>query len=71
MNMGRKNAGVCAVNGLLYVVRGDDVSCNFSTVEYYNSTTDKWTVVGVQECHLVGVQEARSHAGVTVIYKSL
>uniref|UniRef100_A0A8C0GG23 Uncharacterized protein n=1 Tax=Chelonoidis abingdonii TaxID=106734 RepID=A0A8C0GG23_CHEAB len=45
MSMCRKNAGVCTVNGLLYVVGGDDGSCNLSTVEYYNPTTDKWTVV--------------------------
>lgn len=49
--------GVCAVNGLLYVVGGDDGSCNLSTVEYYNPTTDKWTVVS--SCMSTG----RSYAG--------
>lgn len=49
--------GVCAVNGLLYVVGGDDGSCNLASVEYYNPTTDKWTVVS--SCMSTG----RSYAG--------
>ncbi|KAF6094514.1 kelch like family member 2 [Phyllostomus discolor] len=59
MNMCRRNAGVCAVNGLLYVVGGDDGSCNLASVEYYNPTTDKWTVVS--SCMSTG----RSYAGNT------
>lgn len=54
--------GVCAVNGLLYVVGGDDGSCNLSTVEYYNPTTDKWTVVS--SCMSTG----RSYAGNVYIF---
>ncbi|ELW72180.1 Kelch-like protein 2 [Tupaia chinensis] len=61
----RCRAGVCAVNGLLYVVGGDDGSCNLASVEYYNPTTDKWTVVS--SCMSTG----RSYAGVTVIDKPL
>lgn len=48
---------MCAVNGLLYVVGGDDGSCNLASVEYYNPTTDKWTVVS--SCMSTG----RSYAG--------
>lgn len=56
-------SGVCAVNGLLYVVGGDDGSCNLSTVEYYNPTTDKWTVVS--SCMSTG----RSYAGKAYRYR--
>lgn len=49
--------GVCAVDGLLYVIGGDDGSCNLATVEYYNPTTDKWMVVS--SCMSTG----RSYAG--------
>ncbi|KAH0616081.1 hypothetical protein JD844_026910 [Phrynosoma platyrhinos] len=65
MGTRRSGAGVCAVNGLLYVIGGDDGSCNLATVEYYNPTTDKWTVVS--SCMSTG----RSYAGVTVIDKPL
>uniref|UniRef100_A0A8C8YRK2 Kelch like family member 2 n=1 Tax=Prolemur simus TaxID=1328070 RepID=A0A8C8YRK2_PROSS len=65
MSTRRSGAGVCAVNGLLYVVGGDDGSCNLASVEYYNPTTDKWTVVS--SCMSTG----RSYAGVTVIDKPL
>lgn len=33
------------MNGLLYVVGGDDGSCNLASVEYYNPVTDKWTLL--------------------------
>ncbi|XP_063166873.1 kelch-like protein 2 isoform X2 [Candoia aspera] len=65
MSTRRSGAGVSAVNGLLYVIGGDDGSCNLATVEYYNPTTDKWTVVS--SCMSIG----RSYAGVTVIDKPL
>ena len=38
----RRNAGVASVNGLLYVVGGDDGSSNLNSVEYYNPQTDSW-----------------------------
>ena len=38
----RRNAGVASVNGLLYVVGGDDGSSNLNSVEYYNPQTDTW-----------------------------
>uniref|UniRef100_A0A8C5SQT5 Uncharacterized protein n=1 Tax=Laticauda laticaudata TaxID=8630 RepID=A0A8C5SQT5_LATLA len=50
--------GVSAVNGLLYVIGGDDGSCNLATVEYYNPMIDKWTVVS--SCMSTG----RSYAGI-------
>lgn len=49
--------GVCAVNGLLYVVGGDDGSCNLASVEYYNPATDKWTLLPTN------MSTGRSYAG--------
>uniref|UniRef100_A0A672GVX6 Uncharacterized protein n=1 Tax=Salarias fasciatus TaxID=181472 RepID=A0A672GVX6_SALFA len=57
MNMCRRNAGVCAVNNLLYVVGGDDGSCNLASVEFYNPNSDKWTLLPT--CMSTG----RSYAG--------
>lgn len=50
-------AGVCAVNNVLYVVGGDDGSCNLASVEFYNPNTDKWTLLPT--CMSTG----RSYAG--------
>lgn len=50
--------GVCAVNNLLYVVGGDDGSCNLASVEFYNPNSDKWTLLPT--CMSTG----RSYAGV-------
>lgn len=50
-------AGVCAVNNVLYVVGGDDGSCNLASVEFYNPITDKWTLLPT--CMSTG----RSYAG--------
>ncbi|MBN3305873.1 KLHL3 protein, partial [Amia calva] len=57
MNMCRRNAGVCAINGLLYVIGGDDGSCNLSSVEYYNPATDKWSLIPTN------MSNGRSYAG--------
>lgn len=65
MNMCRRNVGVCVVNGLLYVVGGDDGFCNLVLVEYYNFIMDKWIVVFF--CMSMG----RSYVGVIVIDKLL
>lgn len=51
-------SGVCAVNNLLYVVGGDDGSCNLASVEFYNPNSDKWTLLPT--CMSTG----RSYAGV-------
>lgn len=50
-------SGVCAVNNLLYVVGGDDGSCNLASVEFYNPASDKWTLLPT--CMSTG----RSYAG--------
>uniref|UniRef100_A0A3Q1F712 Kelch-like family member 2 n=1 Tax=Acanthochromis polyacanthus TaxID=80966 RepID=A0A3Q1F712_9TELE len=65
MGTRRSGAGVCAVNNLLYVVGGDDGSCNLASVEFYNPNSDKWTLLPT--CMSTG----RSYAGVTVIDKPL
>lgn len=53
--------GVCAINGLLYVVGGDDGSCNLSSVEFYNPVTDKWSLIPTN------MSNGRSYAGGFVI----
>lgn len=63
--MCRRNAGVCAINGLLYVIGGDDGSCNLSSVEFYNPATDKWSLIPTN------MSNGRSYAGVAVIDKPL
>lgn len=42
MHNRRRNAGVAAVNGFIYVVGGDDGTTNLNTVEFYNPQTDTW-----------------------------
>lgn len=49
--------GVCAINGLLYVIGGDDGSCNLSSVEYYDPATDKWSLIPTN------MSNGRSYAG--------
>ena len=39
------NIGVVALNGLLYVVGGDDETSNLDAVECYNPKTKTWTMV--------------------------
>lgn len=55
-------SGVCSVNNLLYVIGGDDGSCNLASVEFYNPNTDKWTLL--QTCMSTG----RSYAGQKIVY---
>lgn len=50
-------AGVCAINGHLYVIGGDDGSCNLSSVEFYNPATDKWSLIPSN------MSNGRSYAG--------
>lgn len=49
------------MNGLLYVVGGDDGSCNLASVEYYNPSTDKWTLLPTSMS--TGRSYAGKHAG--------
>uniref|UniRef100_A0A4W4FZU1 Uncharacterized protein n=1 Tax=Electrophorus electricus TaxID=8005 RepID=A0A4W4FZU1_ELEEL len=65
MNMCRRNAGVCAINGLLYVIGGDDGSCNLSSVEYYNPASDKWSLLPTN------MSNGRSYAVIIYIHKLL
>ena len=46
-----------AINGLLYVIGGDDGSCNLSSVEFYNPATDKWSLIPTN------MSNGRSYAG--------
>lgn len=48
---------MCAVNGLLYVIGGDDGSCNLSSVEFYNPAADKWSLIPTN------MSNGRSYAG--------
>lgn len=56
---------MCAINGLLYVIGGDDGSCNLSSVEYYDPAADKWSLIPTN------MSNGRSYAGVSVIDKQL
>ncbi len=48
---------MCAINGLLYVIGGDDGSCNLSSVEYYDHAADKWSLIPTN------MSNGRSYAG--------
>lgn len=50
-------SGVCAIDGLLYVIGGDDGSCNLSSVEYYDPAADKWSLIPTN------MSNGRSYAG--------
>jgi len=53
--------GVASLNGLLYVVGGDDGSSNLHSVEYYNPSSDTWSLISTT------MEIGRSYAGVAVI----
>lgn len=55
-------AGVCSINGLLYVIGGDDGSCNLSSVEFYNPATDKWSLIPTN------MSNGRSYAGIFTVH---
>lgn len=57
--------GVVALNGLLYVVGGDDGSANLASVEVYNPKTDSWSMLPSS----MGI--GRSYAGVAIIDKPM
>ncbi|KAG8234270.1 hypothetical protein J437_LFUL006515 [Ladona fulva] len=59
----RRNAGVVSLNGLLYVVGGENVGANpvESTVEIYNPHTDTWSLLPSQ------MSVGRSYVGVAII----
>jgi hypothetical protein len=55
--------GVVALGGYLYVVGGDDGTCNLSSVEVYDPKTDTWKLLSSS------LVMGRSYAGVAVIDK--
>lgn len=57
--------GVVSLNGLLYVVGGDDGSANLASVEVYNPKTDSWSMLPSS----MGI--GRSYAGVAIIDKPM
>jgi len=58
-------SGVVALNGLLYVVGGDDGSANLSSVEVYNPKSDTWSMLPA------AMGTGRSYAGVAIIDKPI
>jgi kelch-like protein 2/3 len=58
-------SGVVPLGGMLYVVGGDDGSCNLASVEVYNPKTDVWSMLPSS----MGI--GRSYAGVAIIDKPL
>ena len=52
---------MAALNGLLYVVGGDDGSSNLHSVEYYNPSTDTWSLI------VTTMETARRYFFITVM----
>jgi len=57
------NIGVIALDGLLYVVGGDDGASNLASIEIYNPNTNTWSML------TASMNIGRSYAGVVVIDK--
>lgn len=57
------NIGVIALDGLLYVVGGDDGASNLASIEIYNPNTNSWSML------TASMNIGRSYAGVVVIDK--
>ena len=57
--------GVVANGNKLYVVGGDDGSSNLGSVEVYDPSSNKWTLL------TSSMMTGRSYAGVTVIERPL
>lgn len=55
--------GVASVNGLLYVVGGDDGTSNLASVECFNPRTDNWSLVRTT------MTTGRSYSGIATIDK--
>jgi len=56
---------VVALDGLLYVVGGDDGASNLPSVEIYNPNTNTWSML------TTSMNIGRSYSGVVVIDKPL
>lgn len=61
MMLARRNAGVVAHEGRLYVVGGDDGTCNLASVEVYDPAKNEWTMLNSF------MQQGRSYAGVAIV----
>lgn len=59
----RDSPGVIAVDGLLYVVGGDDGTANLTSVEVYDPPSNAWTMMAAQ------ISIGRSYAGLAVVEK--
>ena len=57
------SVGVASVNGLLYVVGGDDGTSNLASVECFNPRTDNWSLVRTT------MTTGRSYSGIATIDK--
>jgi len=55
------NLGVVALDGLLYVIGGNDGSTDLDSVEIYNPITNTWTMI------TASMNVARANAGVVAI----
>jgi len=61
--LSRRNAGVVAHGGLLYVIGGDDGTTNLASVEIYHPESDSWKLLPVS------MNIGRSYAICTIIDK--
>ncbi|XP_016658900.1 kelch-like protein 2 isoform X1 [Acyrthosiphon pisum] len=52
MHLGRENAGVFTLDGLLYVMGGKNGSDYFDSVEIYNPKTNSWSMKKLSTSHL-------------------
>lgn len=57
----RRNAGVVAHGGKLYVVGGDDGAANLATVEVFDPAAETWSMLPA------AMSVGRSYAGVAVV----
>ena len=65
MTFCRRNAGVVAHEGSLYVVGGDDGSANLASIEVYCPESDTWRILPAT------MTIGRSYAGVCMIDKPM
>lgn len=61
----RRNAGVVAHGGLLYVIGGDDGNSNLASVEVYHPESDTWRIMPAS------MTIGRSYAGVAIVDKPI
>ena len=64
MVVARRNAGVVAKDGLLFVVGGDDGVTNLASVEVYDPQRNSWSLLPGE------MSIGRSYAGVAIVEKT-